>query len=201
MVTLMNHSDGFTYNLHNPYDMDLQFERIQSGSHRHLQDLLGLYLESFPNEERRTTSDLLRMLNVQEMYFTAVMVGEVVVGFVVYWKFSQFRYIEHLAIYPEYRRKGFGAAVLQHLQREGKPLLLEVEIPQDVLSTQRVDFTAGPDSTHYRSIITNHLTAGRILVPMLLFSDRTDWDAELLKVSRTISGEGLLQVFQELMWK
>ncbi len=180
----MNHIDGFTYNLHNPYDMDLQFERIQSGSHRHLQDLLGLYLESFPNEERRTTSDLLRMLNVQEMYFTAVMVGEVVVGFVVYWKFSQFRYIEHLAIYPEYRRKGFGAAVLQHLQREGKPLLLEVEIPQDVLSTQRVDFysragfNALPVYYHqppYRK--------GESLVPMLLFSDRTDWDAELLKVS------------------
>ncbi len=180
----MNHIDGFTYNLHNPYDMDLQFERIQSGSHRHLQDLLGLYLESFTNEERRTTSDLLRMLNVQEMYFTAVMVGEVVVGFVVYWKFSQFRYIEHLAIYPEYRRKGFGAAVLQHLQREGKPLLLEVEIPQDVLSTQRVDFysragfNALPVYYHqppYRK--------GESLVPMLLFSDRTDWDAELLKVS------------------
>ncbi|MCK9413846.1 MAG: GNAT family N-acetyltransferase [Prolixibacteraceae bacterium] len=164
--------------------MDLQFERIQSGSHWHLQDLLDLYVESFPNEERRTTSELLRMLNVQEMYFTAVLVEEVVVGFVVYWKFGQFRYIEHLAIYPAHRRKGFGAGVLQHLQREGKPLLLEVEIPQDVLSTQRVGFynragfNALPVYYHqppYRK--------GESLVPMLLFSDRTDWDDELLKVS------------------
>ena len=164
--------------------MDLQFERIQSGSHRHLQDLQGLYVESFPYEERRTTSDLLRMLNVQEMYFTAVLVEEVVVGFVVYWKFSQFRYIEHLAIYPAHRRKGFGAAVLQHLQREGRPLLLEVEIPYDSTSTQRVGFynragfNALPVYYHqppYRK--------GESLVPMLLFSDRTDWDADILRIS------------------
>lgn len=164
--------------------MDLQFERIQSGSHRHLQDLLELYLESFPNEERRTTSELLRMLNVQEMYFTAVLVEEVVVGFVVYWKFGQFRYIEHLAIYPAHRRKGFGEAILKQLQNEGKPLLLEVEIPYDLTSTQRVGFynragfNALPVYYHqppYRK--------GESLVPMLLFSDRTDWDAELLRVS------------------
>jgi len=164
--------------------MDLQFERIQSGSHRHLQDLLGLYEESFPCEERRTTSDLLRMLNQQEMYFTAVLFEEVVVGFVVYWKFSQFRYIEHLAIFPSQRRKGYGEAILKQLQNEGKPLLLEVEIPCDLTSTQRVGFynragfNALPVYYHqppYRR--------GESLVPMLLFSDRTDWDAELLKVS------------------
>jgi len=164
--------------------MDLQFERIQSGSHRHLHDLLGLYLESFPNEERRTTSDLLRMLNVQEMCFNAVLVEEVVVGFIVYWKFSQFRYIEHLAIFPAQRRKGYGEAILKQMQNEGKPILLEVEIPYDSTSTQRVGFynragfNALPVYYHqppYRK--------GESLVPMLLFSDRTDWDEELLKVS------------------
>lgn len=171
-------------NEHNPYDMDLQFERIQSGSHRHLQNLLGLYEESFPSEERRTTSELLRMLNVQEMYFTAVLLEEVVVGFVVYWQFGQFRYIEHLAIYPAHRRKGFGDAILKQLRNEGKPLLLEVEIPYDLTSTQRVGFynragfSALPVYYHqppYRK--------GEAVVPMLLFSDRTDWDAELLRVS------------------
>ncbi len=164
--------------------MDLQFERIQSGSHRHLQDLLSLYVESFPYEERRTTSDLLRMLNDREMYFTAVLVEEVVVGFVIYWKFGQFCYIEHLAIYPAQRRKGFGEAVLKQMQKEGKPLLLEVEIPYDSMSTQRVGFynragfNALPVYYHqppYRK--------GESLVPMLLFSDRTDWDDELLRVS------------------
>ncbi len=164
--------------------MDLQFERIQSGSHRHLQDLLCLYTESFPYEERRITSDLLRMLNDQEMFFTAVLAEEAVVGFVIYWKFGHFRYIEHLAIYPSQRRKGFGAAVLQHLQREGRPLLLEVEIPYDSTSTQRVGFynragfNALPVYYHqppYRK--------GESLVPMLLFSDHADWDEELLRVS------------------
>ena len=164
--------------------MDLQFERMQSGSHRHLQDLLGLYTESFPYEERRATSDLLRMLNDQEMYFTAVLSEEVVVRFVVFWKFGHFHYIEHLAIYPAQRRKGFGEAILKQMQKEGKPLLLEVEIPYDLPSTQRVGFynragfNALPVYYHqppYRK--------GESVVPMLLFSDRTDWDTEMLRIS------------------
>lgn len=164
--------------------MILLFERIKSGSHRYLKDLLSLYVESFPPEERRTTSDLLRMLNDQEMYFSALLLEDEVAGFVVYWKFEHFLYLEHLAIYPSFRRKGVGEAVLKKLQQEGNPVLLEVEIPEDEISTQRVSFyqhsgfNALPVYYHqppYRK--------GETLVPMLLFSDHSDWDAQLLNNS------------------
>jgi hypothetical protein len=164
--------------------MNLLFERIQSGSHPRLQGLMPLYFDSFPPEERRTSAELLRMLNVSEMYFSAITEEDQVIGLVVYWKFDRFHYLEHIALFPEQRRKGFGLGVLKQLQKEGKPLLLEAEIPYDAESTGRVTFynrsgfSALPVYYHqppYRK--------GEEVVPMMLFSDKTDWDSEELDKS------------------
>ena len=162
--------------------MDLYFDRIQSGSHRYLEALLPLYAAAFPPEERRTTSDLLRMLNQRDMFLSAILADEQVAGLVVLWKFEGFNYLEHLAVLPSRRKQGIGEAVLKELQKEGAPILLEVEIPHDDDSTQRVifyhrlGFRALPVYYHqppYRK--------GEKVVPMMLFSDKSDWDTEVLQ--------------------
>lgn len=164
--------------------MDLNFERIQSASHRNLEILLPLYVEAFPAEERRTTSDLLRMLNQKDMFFSAILTDEVVVGLVVYWKFEGFLYMEHLAVLASRRKEGIGAAVLKELKKEGVPILLEAEIPYDDASTQRINFyhrsgfNALPVYYHqppYRK--------GETVVPMMLLSDRNDWEQEVLRIA------------------
>jgi len=164
--------------------MDLLFERIQSGSHRYLETLLPLYAEAFPPEERRNTSDLLRMFNQRDMFLSAIVADEQVVGLVVLWKFEGFNYLEHLAVLPSRRKQGIGEAVLKELQKEGAPILLEVEIPHDDDSTKRVifyhrlGFRALPVYYHqppYRK--------GEKVVPMMLFSDKSDWDPEMLQAS------------------
>jgi len=145
---------------------------------------MSLYLESFPPEERRSSAELLRMLNVSEMFFSALIEEDQFIGLVVYWKFDRFHYLEHIALLPEQRRNGFGLGVLKKLQKEGKPILLEVEIPYDTESTGRITFynrsgfSALPVYYHqppYRK--------GEEVVPMMLFSDKTDWDAEELDQS------------------
>jgi GNAT superfamily N-acetyltransferase len=164
--------------------MNLSFQRIQSGSHRHLEVLLPLYVDSFPVEERRTTSDLQRMLNVQEMYFSSILLDEALVGLVVYWKFEGFLYLEHLAISKTHRRKGFGAAVLNELQKMGNPILLEVEIPYDDASNKRVDFY---QSHGFLALPVYYnqppYRKGESVVPMMLFSDKTNWDTETLRIA------------------
>ena len=120
--------------------MNLLFERIKSASHRHLQVLLPFYVETFPFEERRDTSSLLRMLNETDMFFSAILIDDLVVGLVIYWKFEKFLYIEHLAVFQSQRRKGIGEGVLRKLQEEANPILLEVEIPYDEAGTRRISF-------------------------------------------------------------
>lgn len=159
--------------------MELHFERIQSGSHRHLASLLALYLEAFPQEERRTGNELLRMLNVEEMNFSAVLQERTVVGLVVFWNFDSFLYLEHLAVLPVFRGKGYGEAVLERLKMKALPILLEVEIPFDEVSSRRITFyhrcgfQALPVYYHqppYRE--------GDSVVPMMLFSNQKSWDTE-----------------------
>lgn len=164
--------------------MNLIFERIKSASHRYLQMLLPFYVETFPLEERRDTTSLLRMLNEADMFFSAILMDDMVVGMVAYWKFEKFLYIEHLAVFQSQRRKGIGEGVLNKLKEEANPILLEVEIPYDEASTrrlafyQRCGFTALQVYYHqppYRK--------GESAVPMMLYSDKSDWDAKALDSS------------------
>ena len=164
--------------------MTVVLERIQSASHPSLKDLMPLYLESFPREERRELNALLKMLNDPEMYFSAVTVESQLVGFVIFWKFIGFLYIEHLAIFLSQRGKGIGEGVLRSLQKEGSPILLEAEIPFDEESTRRVafykksGFSSLPIDYHqppYRE--------GESLLPMTLFSDRSEWEPGALSRS------------------
>jgi ribosomal protein S18 acetylase RimI-like enzyme len=161
--------------------MDVLLERIQLDSHHCMVELSSLYLVAFPKEERRELDVLLDMLNEKKMYFSAVFAGEQLVGLVVYWKFEEFLYIEHLALFQEQRRKGIGGQVLKLLQKEGFPLLLEVEIPYDEASIQRVSFY---NRSGFSALTINYFQPpyreGESLLPMKLFSDKTDWDQDIL---------------------
>lgn len=161
--------------------MNILFERIRSASHPHLQVLLPFYAETFPLEERRDTSSLLRMLNVPDMFFSAILEDDLVVGLVVYWKFGNFIYIEHLAVLQSQRGKGIGESVLHKLQDEGYPVLLEAEIPYDEASNRRVAFY---QRCGFKALPVYYqqppYRKGESVVPMMLFSDLSDWDSELL---------------------
>jgi len=164
--------------------MNLIFERIKSASHPHLQVLLPFYVETFPLEERRDMSSLLRMLNETDMFFSAILLDDLVVGMVVYWKFGKFLYIEHLAVFPSQRRKGIGEGVLNKLQEEANPILLEVEIPYDEASTRRIAFYQRCGFTALQIYYQQPpYRKGESVVPMMLCSDMSDWDIELLDSS------------------
>ena len=162
--------------------MNIVFERIQSPVHPCFDELLALYIDSFPPEERRASSALIETMKVPEMYFTAVKIVSKVVGFVEYWKFESFLYIEHLAVFEAQRRKGIGEGILKRLKKECAPILLEVEIPYDENSTKRVAFY---NRSGFSALPVNYYQPpyriGESVIPMMLFSDRTDWEPETLR--------------------
>ena len=162
--------------------MNLVLERIQSASHRFMNDLLILYLESFPREERRDINLLLSMLEEKKMFFSAILEDGELAGLVVYWNFEGFHYIEHLVILPDRRGEGIGSATLIHLQKMGCPVILEVEIPHDDASAKRIDFynRAGfiaLDIPYFQPPYRE----GESPLPMMLYSDQKDWDPETLR--------------------
>lgn len=57
------------------------------------------------------------------------------------WEIEDFLYIEHFAVKEEYRNGGYGGMLLDALLAEKKrPMVLEVELPEDALTRRRIGF-------------------------------------------------------------
>lgn len=62
-------------------------------------------------------------------------------GFITYWDFQDFFFIEHFAIDPAYRNQGLGQDFFaQLLQKYAQPFVLEVEPPFEDIQKRRVGF-------------------------------------------------------------
>lgn len=111
----------------------------------HYPDFLALYEEAFPNDQRRpynNKADLARFAS-QHLKFHALEAVEdgKLVGFLTYWVFNKFTYIEHFAVRSDCRCGGIGTAILQHMIKNvGSELLLEVELPLTDNDRRRIAF-------------------------------------------------------------
>ena len=62
-------------------------------------------------------------------------------GLLTTWHFEEFIYIEHFAIDPTLRSRGYGSKALHtFIKGHGKPIVLEAEPPTDALSIRRIGF-------------------------------------------------------------
>ena len=101
--------------------------------------------DDFPYEERRgyyaqqraLLDDRFRWLRIESSAF-----GDEV-GYVSYWEYEDFIFVEHFAIAKEKRNLGYGKSVLpEFLEKvaQGKRVILEVEHPTDEVKIRRVEF-------------------------------------------------------------
>ena len=66
---------------------------------------------------------------------------EYLLGLLTTWHFEEFIYIEHFAIDPNLRSRGYGAEALKtFIAQQQCPIVLEAEPPTDELSTRRIRF-------------------------------------------------------------
>lgn len=130
---------------------DIVFSKIHNSKDIPLQ-VKWLYLESFPEEERRPWDDIERRLDIGDPFYNLYVLqhkGQCV-GFVTIWNLPDFIYVEHFAISKENRCRGFGREVisrlmsadgLSSLDMPAKPLLLEVELPETSdMAERRLEF-------------------------------------------------------------
>lgn len=66
---------------------------------------------------------------------------EIPIGLITVWALGKFYYLEHFAILPKMRNKGYGRQAMQQIKESFRGLLvMEVEQPLDKLSTRRIEF-------------------------------------------------------------
>ena len=112
---------------------------IETDNYRFIEKLLT---EAFPTEEYRELADF-RFLTMYESRFHNNLIFDdgVPVGFITYWDMDQFCYVEHFAILPGMRSRGYGCEVLEYLKtRINGSIVLEVELPVEEAAKRRVAF-------------------------------------------------------------
>lgn len=102
---------------------------------------VGLYLSAFPPGERRTGVEWRRKLR-RGSPFHLVFIAKAnhFAGFISFWDFARFTYVEHFAIEETARGCGIGGATIDALRMQRPRLVLEVEPPADETACRRIGF-------------------------------------------------------------
>lgn len=141
---------------------------------------LSLYNETFTHNEKRIYEDEKHLENFIKMKggkfnaFSAVD-GDLYLGFLSYWTFEGYTYIEHFAIAPDQRGKNLGRLMLNHLFKEVSPnVLLEAE-PADASpeAAKRLEFYEKNDFVvrkEFNYTQPSYGGKGQVAVPMLLLT-------------------------------
>jgi len=155
----------------------------------HLAHFQRLYLGNFPDSERRDWELVLNLMqHERRFHVVTASENEEVMGFVSYWTFQQFCYIEHLAVDTPQRCRGVGSGLVCHVAAIGLPLLLEVEPPVDEATCRRIRFYEQLGLVLHDDIayVQPPYAPGKPSVPMLLMT------------SRGMAGEGILEAIATL---
>lgn len=120
----------------------IRFQPIQTSDVEYYRFMEKLLTEAFPPEEYRPLEDVRQYTDQTNNFYNNIILNdEQPIGFITYWAFERFFYIEHLAMNPVHRNKGYGKQVIEQLyKRLNLPIVLEVERPTDEISQRRIHF-------------------------------------------------------------
>lgn len=104
-------------------------------------DFTCLYEQAFPLHEKRTSKHQITALRHARYHLLCFLEQNTLVGFVGYWSFPQYIYIEHYAINQTLRGQGYGSRLLNALSEDtDKTVILEIDPIVDVISEKRLKF-------------------------------------------------------------
>lgn len=115
--------------------------KIEHSKHPLYLPFKELYAASFPVFEQRTEQQQERAFHSFNYHLIGYEEEGVFIGFISYWEFEGYHYIEHFAVNADLRGKGYGSKILQSfLHSTEKIVLLEIDPIIDDVSKARLRF-------------------------------------------------------------
>lgn len=98
-------------------------------------------VDAFPYEERRSSDAQKRCLTDERFRYFEILDEKEPVGFIALWEFSDYIYIEHIAIDKDKRSGGYGSKTLEKVKELfKKKIILEAEKPVTEQQKKRIKF-------------------------------------------------------------
>lgn len=102
---------------------------------------LKIYSVSFPVFEQRTVQQQCKAFMNSVYSLDCYIEQDCMVGFIAYWKFDTYIYVEHFAIHPDKRGQNRGSFILNDLiNKTDRRIVLEIDPPVDEISRKRLQF-------------------------------------------------------------
>ena len=120
----------------------IKFQPISTSDVQHYRFMEELLTDTFPAEEYRELADLREYTDrTGNFHNNIIFEDNMPIGFITYWDFDRFCYVEHFAINPALRNGGYGKKALEHLRKVVQlPIVLEVERPDEEMAQRRISF-------------------------------------------------------------
>ena len=116
--------------------------QINNKSHPFYENIYRLYHSSFPVEERRDWDDMELIMNTDKRFnMLAFSTDNEFSGFLTFWEFGSFVYVEHFAVSDTKHGIGIGTQIMQNFMGEQQTtIVLEVELPETAEAIRRIAF-------------------------------------------------------------
>lgn len=105
------------------------------------EQLYTLMTDSFPPSEIRNFKRQQMLLDKPDYNVYVLRENGEILAFFAEWTSTKYRFLEHLAVNEKHRSRGLGSKTLQaYTDMSSKPVVLEVEPPEDEIQRRRVKF-------------------------------------------------------------
>lgn len=115
--------------------------RLRDTASPQYKEFVTLYANSFPVFEQRTQEQQAMALASPYYHLDRYEEEKNFIGFIAYWQFGRYSYVEHFAVHNVHRGRGYGAQLLnQFVEEQAHPVVLEIDPIVDEISAARWRF-------------------------------------------------------------
>lgn len=119
----------------------MEFNLITSGDDYRAQQIFESYSTAFPEDERRNEAQFGALFHQPQVKIFSILENLENVGYVIAWELSNFTFLEHFEIFPEFRSRNLGSQVLSQLSSKYSRIVLESEPPNlNETAARRIGF-------------------------------------------------------------
>ncbi len=113
---------------------------IKNKDDKYFDEAWQLYLDSFPEIERRTLSEHLEILEDKSFNMTCYVEEETLISILYYWQISSYTFLEHFAVNSKLRGQSYGSKILGEFIKDNKNIVLEIEPIVDEITQRRLNY-------------------------------------------------------------